>query len=105
MTGARSQNGRTEKKQKAESSRFHFNSRIVYHEKGGGRAISDDSFIAAVLEIEARDVTPQGLTLTASHTLDNWIVFTLKMNGTNENCASFEFLPESGEFRRGASCD
>ena len=68
--------------------------------------MSDEEFIAAVLEIEARDVTPQGLTLTASHTRDHWIVFNLKMNGTNENCASFEFLPERGEFRRGSSqCD
>jgi hypothetical protein len=69
-------------------------------------SISEDAFIAAVLEIEAREVRPHRLTLTASHTLDEWTVFSLKMNGTNDVCASFEFLPETGEFRRGRSkCD
>ena len=69
-------------------------------------AISEEAFIAAVLDIEAEEVAPQGLTLVASHTLDEWTVFKLKMNGTNETCAGFEFLPETGEFRRSASaCD
>jgi len=63
--------------------------------------ISEENFTAAVLDIEAKEVSPQGLTLTASHTRDDWTVFTVKMNGTNETCAAFEFLPETGEFRRG----
>jgi hypothetical protein len=68
-------------------------------------AITEEAFISAVLEIEAREVTPHGLTLTASDTGDGWTVFTLKMNGTNEVCAEFEFLPETGEFRHAcASC-
>jgi hypothetical protein len=68
--------------------------------------IADDTFLAAVLAIEAREVTPMGLTLTASRTRDHWTVFNIKMDGTNETCASFEFLPETGEFRRACSdCD
>jgi len=68
--------------------------------------LTEEDFIAAILEIEARDVTPQGLTLTASATRDDWLVFQLKMNGTNETCAAFEFLPETGEFRRSSlKCD
>ena len=68
--------------------------------------ITDEAFIESVLEIEARDVTPQGLTLTASHTRDDWTVFSIKINGMNETCAAFEFLPETGEFRRAKSkCD
>jgi hypothetical protein len=63
-------------------------------------AISENAFIAAVLEIEAREVSPAGLTLTASHTRDDWTVFKIKMDGTNDICAAFEFLPETGEFRR-----
>ena len=69
-------------------------------------SMTEETFIKAVLEIEAREITPHGLTLTASHTLDNWTVFSLKMNGTSESCAAFEFLPQTGEFRRKAShCD
>ncbi|MDR3406326.1 MAG: hypothetical protein P4L99_27830 [Chthoniobacter sp.] len=67
--------------------------------------IDEESFISSVLDIEARDVTPQGLTLTASQSSDGWTVFQLKMNGTNETCAAFEFLPQTGEFRRGQDCD
>jgi len=67
--------------------------------------ISEEQFIDAVLRIEAQEVTPKGLTLTASNTRDEWTVFRIKINGTNKTCASFEFLPETGEFRRGESCD
>jgi hypothetical protein len=68
--------------------------------------ITDEAFLAAVLAIEAQEVTPMGLTLTAARTLDHWTVFKIKMDGTNNTCASFEFLPETGEFRRGCSdCD
>jgi hypothetical protein len=63
--------------------------------------IAQESFMKALLIIEAQEVTPLGLTLTASETADHWTLFKIKMNGTNETCASFEFLPETGEFRRG----
>ena len=65
--------------------------------------LADDAFIDAVLAIEAQEVTPLGLTLTASQTRDRWTVFKIKMNGTNETCASFEFRPETGELLRGCS--
>jgi len=68
--------------------------------------LSEEAFVAAVLDIEAREVKPMGLTLTVSNTRDEWTVFSLKIDGTNDTCASFEFLPETGEFRRGCSeCD
>jgi hypothetical protein len=68
--------------------------------------ISEEQFINRVLEIEAREVTPHQLTLTAAHTRESWTVFTLKMNGTNEICASFEFSPETHQLRRRcADCD
>jgi hypothetical protein len=68
--------------------------------------LSEQTFIDLVLRIEAEEVAPKGLTLTASNTEDNWTVFNLKINGSNEVCASFEFLPETGEFRRaGTQCD
>jgi len=45
------------------------------------------------------------LSLTASNTRDDWTVFKLRMKGTNDDCAAFEFLPETGEFRRvGSEC-
>jgi hypothetical protein len=66
--------------------------------------ISEEAFVAAILEIEARQVTPRGLTLTATQTRDGWIVFKLKINGRNDTCAAFAFLPETGEFRR-SECD
>jgi len=67
--------------------------------------ISEETFIQTVLKIEAEEVTPRGLTLTASNTRDNWTVFKVRIKGTNEDCAAFEFLPESGEFRRvGTQC-
>ncbi len=62
--------------------------------------ISEEIFIEAVLKIEAEQVMPSGLTLTASNTIDNWIVFKLRVKSCEEPCASFEFLPEAGEFRR-----
>lgn len=65
------------------------------------KTIPDETFISSVLEIEAKCVTPQGLTLTASQSSEGWTVFKLKMNGTNEICASFKYLPLTGEFRRG----
>lgn len=62
--------------------------------------ISEERFMESVLKIEAEQVNPGGFTLSASNTLDNWTVFKLRMNGCTETCAAFEFLPETGEFRR-----
>ena len=68
--------------------------------------ISEKSFIETVLKIEAEQVTPGGFILTASNTRDDWTVFKLRIKGSDETCAAFEFLPESGEFRRvGSECD
>lgn len=62
-------------------------------------AMSEAEFVAAVLEIEAREITPHGFTLTASNTRDDWTVFTVRVQGCKQACATFEFLPETGEFR------
>ena len=66
--------------------------------------MSEQTFIDFVLQIEAQEVAPNGLTLTASNTPDNWTVFHLKIDGSSEACEAFEFLPESGEFRQVGSC-
>jgi hypothetical protein len=65
----------------------------------GNDSLSEIEFINEVLRIEAVEIAPHGLTLTASNTLDDWTVFKIKVNGTGETCAEFEFLPETGEFR------
>ena len=61
--------------------------------------ITEQTFIDLVLKIEAEEIRPSGLTLVASNTRDEWTVFNVKINGANEPCAGFEFLPETGEFR------
>jgi hypothetical protein len=72
----------------------------------GRGTISEEAFIQKVLDIEAEEVTPKGLTLMASNTIDDWTVFKVKMSGSSEVCAAFEFLPETGEFRRvGTNCE
>jgi len=66
-------------------------------------ALSEADFVQAVLVIEEREITPHGFTLSASNTLDNWTVFTVRVQGCRQSCATFEFLPETGEFRTPAS--
>src|SRR5687767_7720938 len=61
--------------------------------------LSEGRFIDAVLYIQANYVAPAGFTLTVCNTLDNWTVFQLRQNSREEPCASFEFLPHTGEFR------
>ena len=82
---------------------------LLLNELAHGRCrgvISEESFVDTVLKIEAEQVIPGGFTLTASNTLDDWTVFKIKMNGSGETCAAFEFLPETGEFRRvGTVCE
>jgi hypothetical protein len=62
--------------------------------------ISEERFVGMVLKIEAEQVRPHGLVLTASNTRDDWTVFKLRFAHSHETCATFEFLPETGEFRR-----
>ena len=62
--------------------------------------LSHEAFLKAVLAVEEEHVQKANLTLTATDTLDHWIVFILRNNVTKEVCAAFEFLPETGEFRR-----
>jgi hypothetical protein len=66
-------------------------------------AISEKGFVELLLKIEREQVVPSGFRLTASNTLDNWTVFEIREKGETTPCASFEFLPESGEFRRPGS--
>lgn len=67
------------------------------------RGLTEAQFTAAVLKLEADEVTPHGLNLTASNTRDGWTVFTLRIDGKKEACSVFEFQPDSGEFRRPGS--
>jgi hypothetical protein len=62
--------------------------------------VTHEHFMRAVLAVEANHVRRANLTLTASETIDHWTVFILRDNRTKEVCAAFEFLPETGEFRR-----
>ena len=65
--------------------------------------ITEQRFVELLLKIEAEEVAPVGFTLTASNTSDDWIVFQLRAKGCSDSCASFEFLPERGEFRQPGS--
>ena len=69
------------------------------HGRSAG-TISETKFVDAVLQIEADEVSHHGFSLSASNTIDNWTVFVLRIEGSADACAQFEFLPETGEFRR-----
>ena len=62
--------------------------------------LSEAEFIDRLLEMEAEEISPRGLTLTASNTIDDWTVFKIKDNDTHKTCAAVECLPETGEMRR-----
>lgn len=63
-------------------------------------AISDATFVDLVLKVEEEQLSPHGLTLTATDTADGWTVFHIRTKGVPEACAAFQFLPTTGEFRR-----
>jgi hypothetical protein len=65
--------------------------------------ISEEEFVTTLLRIEAEEVSPLGFTLTAANTIDDWTVFNIRPTGSAETCASFEYLPETGELRRPGS--
>jgi hypothetical protein len=65
--------------------------------------ISEKRFVELLLELEAEQVAPAGLVLTASNTRDDWTVFKVRVKAASEPCAAFEFQPETGEFRLAAS--
>lgn len=66
--------------------------------------LSRDDFIAAILQLENERARPLGFTLVGSHTRDDWTHFSLRFRGTHQICASFEFLPDTGEFRNEYQC-
>ena len=66
-------------------------------------SMTEEEFTRSVLRIEAQEVRPQGMTLTASNTLDDWTVFQLRLEHCEESCATFEFLPKTGQFRKSGS--
>jgi hypothetical protein len=57
-------------------------------------------FTDALLEIEAGQVHPLGLTLSATNTLDEWTNVSIKVTGSGRPCVEFEFLPTAGKFRQ-----
>ena len=63
-----------------------------------GRPIS--SFVSGVLALEAKDIKPAGLVMSATDTIDGWICFSLHVAGTSEICARFEFRLQTGQFRQ-----
>ena len=78
--------------------------RALVAAQAAGR-LSEPQFVDAMLRIESERATKHGLTLTASHTYDDWTVVILRLPGTSKPCASFEFEPVSGRYRDvGAIC-
>ncbi len=65
--------------------------------------ISEERFVELLLKVEAEEVSPAGLVLTASNTLDDWTSFNVRTKTASEPCAAFEFRPETGEFRAAAT--
>ncbi|HEX8312875.1 MAG TPA: hypothetical protein VF614_16245 [Chthoniobacteraceae bacterium] len=69
-------------------------------------AVSEEDFVTSLLLLEEEHVTPFGLILTATNTIDDWTHFALKIAETRQICAAFEFNPETGVFRRSQfSCE
>lgn len=67
--------------------------------------LHENGFVDALLQLEKEKAAAHGLILTASHTYDDWTVIRLQIPGRHEACASFEFEPKSGRFRRvGTPC-
>lgn len=67
--------------------------------------LGEQGFVEVLLRLEEEKAAPFGFVLTASNTYDDWTVVALRMKGVSEPCASFEFLPSTGEFRTvGVAC-
>jgi hypothetical protein len=67
--------------------------------------IDEREFVVSLLVFEAENATAHGLTLTVSHTFDDWSVASLRLPGRSEPCVSFEFQPGTGCFREvGTAC-
>ena len=65
-----------------------------------GAEDADQLLATQLLRLEAAKLRPSGLTLAVSHTADGWMTVLLKQDTTQELWAAFEFLPDSGQFRR-----
>lgn len=67
--------------------------------------LHQQGFVEALLKFELERASTHGLILTASHTFDDWTVVALRLPGRSEPCASFEFHPDTGQFRNvGTPC-
>ena len=67
--------------------------------------LNNQGFVERLLRFEAERARANGLVLTASHTFDDWTVVSLRVRGSGEPCASFEFQPATGRFREvGSAC-
>ena len=67
--------------------------------------IGEQGFVEVLLRLEEEKAAPFGFVLTASNTYDDWTVVALRLKGVSQPCASFEFLPSTGEFRTvGVAC-
>jgi hypothetical protein len=61
-------------------------------------------FVASLLEFEAEVARRHELVITASNTIDDWTVMKVYVQGDATPCASFEFLPQAGQFREVTDC-
>lgn len=71
--------------------------RYLAIEMGNG-TLRERDFVRALLELEERS-RKYGLQVCASHTLDEWIVVTIKARGEKHACQWLEFCPATGKFR------
>ena len=65
-----------------------------------GGYLTEAQYTKLLLDMEQKHVTPGGLTLSVSKTIQEWTHFTLRDAETGCICGSFEFEPQTGEFRR-----
>jgi hypothetical protein len=55
--------------------------------------------------LESEKASEQDLVLTATNTRDEWTSVVLRVKGSTEPCAAFEYLPGTGAFRPFGSSD
>jgi hypothetical protein len=61
--------------------------------------ITQEQFVSALLTLDEDKFKPYGMTLSVTHTSDNWLSVLLKHAPTGKLWAAFEFLPEDPQFR------
>src|SRR5438067_2512156 len=69
---------------------------VTAHRDG---TLHESGFVDMMLQLDAELARPNGFTITASDTDDDWTAIALRMRGRSKPCAAFEFRPGSGQWR------